>query len=74
MRLGTGAARDAVYGTVNKGTARNAERGTCGATLAHPQHMPVVETYTFCISRTTKKKHKELEYTNSHCSKEGLRK
>lgn len=55
MRLGTGAARDGLYGFVNKGTARNAERWTCGATLAHPQHMPVVETYTYCISWTPKK-------------------
>lgn len=74
MHLGTGVARDEVYGFVNQGGPGTAERWRCGAALAPAQHMPAVETYTYSISGASKKKkHKELEYTNSHCSGEGIK-
>lgn len=73
MRLRTGATRDGVYKIVNKGTACIADCWRC----VQRWHIPNTclwwkHIHTVYLGK--QKEHKELEYTNSHCSKESIKK
>lgn len=73
MRLGTGAARDGLYGFINSSQCGTLDvRCNAGSSPAHACGGNVYILYL--QNQKKKKNHKELEYTNSHCSREGIKK